>query len=202
MIPRWIVTPSHDSTINSDPGSGSRFKVEFWPGVTIRRGILTRGRALFNVDPSTIYNSSTRGSATQEGVKIQPRTQNSTAKEGQNSTKKPLKIVPGLVFNGEGAKFYLAPAMLYFCGTEFSIGVSCLSLDTDLTNAIFGYYCGHQRQWSINRLYFKRQNGNSQALRSQAFWPWCYKVKRFYWSNVHSKYLFVLVSLMAKKLGG
>ena len=36
---------------------------------------------------------------TQDGVKIQQRDQNSTAKEGHNSTKNPLNIDPGSVFN-------------------------------------------------------------------------------------------------------
>ena len=40
---------------------------------------------------------------TQEGVKNQQRDQNSTAKEGHNSTKNPLNIDPGSVFN-EGVK--------------------------------------------------------------------------------------------------
>ena len=40
---------------------------------------------------------------TQEGVEIQQRDQNSTAKEGHNSTKNPLNIHPGSVFN-EGVK--------------------------------------------------------------------------------------------------
>ena len=47
--------------------------------------------------------SSTRGIVTQEGVEIQQRDQNSTAKEGHNSTKNPLNIHPGSVFN-EGVK--------------------------------------------------------------------------------------------------
>ena len=46
-----------------------------------------------------MYKSSTRGIATQEGVKIQQRNQNSTAKEGLNSTKNPLNIDPVSVFN-------------------------------------------------------------------------------------------------------
>ena len=46
-----------------------------------------------------MYISSTRGIATQEGVRIQQRDQNSTAKEGHNSTKNPLNIDPGSVFN-------------------------------------------------------------------------------------------------------
>ena len=60
---------------NFDPGS--QFNVEFWP----------------------VYISSTREIATQDGVKIQQRDQNSTAKEGHNSTKNPLNIDPGSVFN-------------------------------------------------------------------------------------------------------
>ena len=71
---------------------GSQFNVEFWPGVIIQRGILSRGH-----NSTWIFDPSTRGIATQEGVKIQ-RDQNLTAKEGHNSTKKPLNIDPGLVF--------------------------------------------------------------------------------------------------------
>ena len=40
---------------------------------------------------------------TKEGVEIQQRDQNSTAKEGHNSTKNSLNIHPGSVFN-EGVK--------------------------------------------------------------------------------------------------
>ena len=39
LISRWILTPSLDSTLNCDPGLGSKFNVEFWPGVIILRGI-------------------------------------------------------------------------------------------------------------------------------------------------------------------
>ena len=114
MIPRWIVTPGLDNTLNCDPelncdlGLGSQFNVEFWPGVIIQRWILTRGHnSTLNVDPESqfnvefwpVYISSTRGIATQEGVKIQQLDQNSTAKEGHNSTKNPLNIDPGSVFN-------------------------------------------------------------------------------------------------------
>ena len=56
-------------------------------GITIQCGILTRvyiSRA--------VYISSTRAIAIQEGVKIQQREQNSTAKEGHNSTKNQRKI--------------------------------------------------------------------------------------------------------------
>ena len=44
--------------------------------------------------------SPTRGIATQEGVNIQQPDQNSTAMEGHNSTKNPLNIDPGSIFNG------------------------------------------------------------------------------------------------------
>ena len=54
----------------------------------------------FNVEFLPVYISSTRGIMTQEGVKIQQRDQNSTAKEAHNSTKNPLNIDPGSVFNG------------------------------------------------------------------------------------------------------
>ena len=87
------MTPSHKSTFNCEMRLGSQFNVEFWPGVIIQRGILTRGH-----NSTWISDPSTRGIATQEGVKIQQRDQNSTAKEGHNSTKNPLNIDPGLVF--------------------------------------------------------------------------------------------------------
>ena len=67
--------------------------MEFWPGVIIQRGILSRGH-----NSTWISYPSTRGIATKEGVKIQQRDQNSTAKEGHNSTKNPLNIDPRLVF--------------------------------------------------------------------------------------------------------
>ena len=107
-IPRWIVTPSHDKTLNCDLGLGSQFNVELWPGVISQRGIFTRGQnstlnfdpgSQFNVEFWLVYISSIRGIATQDGVKIQQRDQNLTAKEGHNSTKNPLNIDPGSVFN-------------------------------------------------------------------------------------------------------
>ena len=53
-IQRWIVTPSHDSTLNCHLVLGSQFNVEFWPRVIIQRGILTRGyNSTWNSDPST-----------------------------------------------------------------------------------------------------------------------------------------------------
>ena len=122
MIPRWIVTPGHGSTLNCDPGS--LFHVELWPQlkfwpwirITIQFGILTRGHSStwifdpgsqFSVEFWPAYISSTRGIATQEGVRIQQRDQNSTAKEGHNSTKNPLNIDPGSVFNWGGQNFIL-----------------------------------------------------------------------------------------------
>ena len=60
-----------------------------------------------------MYISSTRGIATQEGVRIQQRDQNSTAKEGHNSTKNPLNIDPGSVFNwGVKTLSYTGEALL------------------------------------------------------------------------------------------
>ena len=116
-IQRWIVTPIHDSTLNSDLELGSKFNVEFLPGVIIQRGTLTRShKSTWNFDPGSQFNvefwpvciSSTRGIATQEGVKIQQRDQNSTAKQGHNSTKNPL--TPGR-YSVRGSKFYLTPAV-------------------------------------------------------------------------------------------
>ena len=103
MITHWIVTPGLDSTLNYDPGLNFTFNcdpeswlnVKLWHeiGVTIQYGILTRGH-----NSTWISDPSTRWIATQEGVKIQQRDQNSTAKEGHNSTKNPLNIDPGFVF--------------------------------------------------------------------------------------------------------
>ena len=128
IIPRWIVIPGLDLMLNYDPRSefhvelrpriiiqrwivtcdwDHRFNVEFWPGITIQCGIMTRVNfqrgnlgSQFNVEFWPVYISSTRGITTQEGVKIQQRDQTSTAKEGHNSTKNPLNIDPGSVFNG------------------------------------------------------------------------------------------------------
>ena len=54
LILRWMLTPSHDSTLNYDPGLGSQFNVELWPGVMIQRWILTRGHnSTLNCDPGS-----------------------------------------------------------------------------------------------------------------------------------------------------
>ena len=57
LIPRWMLTPSHYSTLNYDPRLGSQFNVELWPGVMIQRGILTRGHnSTLKCDPrSWVY---------------------------------------------------------------------------------------------------------------------------------------------------
>ena len=108
LIPRWSKTPGLNSTLNCDPGSWFNFKLSSYIGITIQRGILTQGHnSTWNFDPGLqfnvefwpVYISSTRGIATQEGVKIQQRDQNSTAKEGHNSTKNQLNTDPGSVFN-------------------------------------------------------------------------------------------------------
>ena len=104
MVPRWIVTSDLDSTLNCDPklncdlGLGSQFNVEFLPWGQNSTWNFDPGFQ-FNVEFWPIYISSTRGIATQAGVKIQQRDQVSTAKEGHNSTKNPLNIDPGSVFN-------------------------------------------------------------------------------------------------------
>ena len=57
MIPRWILTLGHDSTLNTDPGSW--FHVELWPQVLILRWIVTRGRdhiSTWNSDPGSQFN--------------------------------------------------------------------------------------------------------------------------------------------------
>ena len=118
LIPRWIMTPGLDSMLNCDPASW--FNIKLWSriGITIQCGIPTRGNistwnfdlgSQFNVEFWPVYISSTRGIATQEGVNIQQFDQNSTAKEGHNSTKNPLNIEPGSIFK-RGSKFYLTPA--------------------------------------------------------------------------------------------
>ena len=123
LIPHWNMTLGLNSTLNCDPESW--LNVELWPGrgITIQCGIPTRGHnSTWNFDPGSqlnvefwpVYISSTRGIATQDGVKIQQRDQNSTAKEGHNSTKNPLNIDPGSVFN-RGSKFYLTPATQREC---------------------------------------------------------------------------------------
>ena len=56
-----------------------------------------------------IYISSSRGIATQQGVKIQQRAQNSTDKDGDNSTKKSIEYWPGSIFNG--VQILYSPAM-------------------------------------------------------------------------------------------
>ena len=90
LIPHWIVP-----------------QVKLWPwiAITIQWGILTRGSSFLPV-----YISSTRGIATQEGVTIQQRDQNLTAKKGHNSTKNPLNIGPGR-YSIRGSKLYLTPEL-------------------------------------------------------------------------------------------
>ena len=83
-----------NSMWNFDPGS--QFNVEFGPGVTIQRGILTRLHIFYplNCDSRRCQN--------------QQHDPKSTTKEGRNSTKNPLNIDPGR-FSMEGSKFYLTP---------------------------------------------------------------------------------------------
>ena len=52
LIPRWIMTPGLDSTLNVDPESW--FNIKLWPGmgITIQCGIVTRGHdSTFSFDP-------------------------------------------------------------------------------------------------------------------------------------------------------
>ena len=57
LIPCWMLTPSHDSTLNYDPGLGSQFNVELWPGVMIQRGMLTRcHNSTLNCDPGSWFH--------------------------------------------------------------------------------------------------------------------------------------------------
>ena len=121
---RWIVTPGHDSTLNCDPDQdftvnfdpghdstlncdpGSWFHVELWPqvklwpgiGITIQCGILTRGHnSTWNFDQG--HNSTWNSDPCIYLRPVEMRLKNSTAKEGHNSTKNPLNIEPGSVFN-------------------------------------------------------------------------------------------------------
>ena len=64
---------------------------------------------------------------TQEGVKIQQRDQNSTAKEGHNSTKNPLNIDPGSVFN-EGVKILSYNGTLIFFLANLDLTGYCLDV--------------------------------------------------------------------------
>ena len=78
MIPRWILTPGHDSTLNFDPGS--EFYVELWPRVMIPRWIMTPGpNFLLNCDPR---------SGSHFNVKFWPRVtiQHGILTRGHNST--------------------------------------------------------------------------------------------------------------------
>ena len=55
MIPRWIVTPGQNSTLNCDPGSW--FHVELWPRVMFLRWVLTPGHdSTLNTDPGSWFH--------------------------------------------------------------------------------------------------------------------------------------------------
>ena len=89
---------------NFDPGS--IFHVELWHLVMIQCSIVTRVKNLpkswvhvefwsgshFNLKFKSICKST-------RGIVIHQRVQNSTAKEGHNSTKNPLRLDPGSLFN-------------------------------------------------------------------------------------------------------
>ena len=54
LIPRWIMTPGLESTLNVDPKSW--FNIELWPaiGITIQWWIVTRGHdSTWNIDPGS-----------------------------------------------------------------------------------------------------------------------------------------------------
>ena len=98
QISTWNLEPGHNSMWNHDPGS--YFNVEFWPGVTFQRGIMTPGQnSTLNFDPgqnSTLNCDLNPGSQFNVeswlGVKIQRRNKtwghNSTWNQdpGHNST--------------------------------------------------------------------------------------------------------------------
>ena len=54
LIPRWIMTPYLDSTLNVDPESWFNIKLWPWIGITIQCGIVTRGHdSTWNCDPGS-----------------------------------------------------------------------------------------------------------------------------------------------------
>ena len=56
-IPRLIMTPGQNSTLNSDSNPRSKFHVESWFGVTFQRGIKTRGyNSTWNHDRWSNFN--------------------------------------------------------------------------------------------------------------------------------------------------
>ena len=84
-IPRWIMTPGQNSTLNCDPNPrsqfnlGSQFNVESRPGVTIQSGIMTRVKI-------------------QREILIRVTIQRGIMTRGHNST---LSYDPGSQFNVE-----------------------------------------------------------------------------------------------------
>ena len=147
LIPHWNMTLGLNPTLNCDPESW--LNVELWPGlgITIQCGILTRGHnstwnsdpgSKFNVEFWPVYISSTRGIATQNGVKIQQRDQNSTAKEGHKSTKNPLNIDPGSVFN-RGVKILSYTGIWMWHSVEWL--VNFMSQDQMIGSILFCSVC-------------------------------------------------------------
>ena len=69
-IPRWILTPGQNSTLNYDPGS--EFHIELWSQaqVTIQRLIMTRGHnSTWNSDLGSYFNMESRPGVTfQRGI--------------------------------------------------------------------------------------------------------------------------------------
>ena len=56
-MPRWVVTPGQNYTLNYDPNPRSQFNVESWLWVTIQRGIQTWGHnSTWNQDPGSQFN--------------------------------------------------------------------------------------------------------------------------------------------------
>ena len=91
-VPRWTVTTSQDTTLNCDPGQEfTRVLIQRWMWILVK----------FQQNFWPIYTSSTRLIVTHDDVNIQRRAQKLIANEGHNSTKTPLNIDPGSVFNGE-----------------------------------------------------------------------------------------------------
>ena len=111
LIPRCIVTPSHDSTMNCDPWPGSQFhvnsdagselSVEFWPGVAIQHGIMT------HLHTCILYpwNCNSRRCQNYNVLKIQQL-------RWLIIQQKSIECWPGSVFHwGRDSKFYLTQAV-------------------------------------------------------------------------------------------
>ena len=109
LIPRWIIALSHASTINCNPRSRSPFNKGFWPGVTFQRGNLTRGSySIWNSYPFAYLQLLEFLPKKMSKFNSVLKIQNSTAKEGHNSTKNPLNVDRGSVLKKGGGGVVLS----------------------------------------------------------------------------------------------